>query len=474
MPTSILALSDEVLQLISQYVTHDSSLPIPSFAPHWRLTTNSQIASETSRDIRAFRATCRRIRNACMLKGVHVVLGKTNGTISERQWDRELSDRMRKATSRICVDIPISSSESKLQTWSDCAHHLERFNDTEEMIIKKGPTCHHIPNDLTYIPVTRGFSRYMQPWKTESSFDKLTSIAVEVDCPDCSFGLPTFFLPSFPNLKHLKFYLSPPSDTTSWDPVKDFRSLFEECRSSKKKSNLELETLYLRYPWSSRGNIWKNWGKIIKESFSLFQHLRDFQITTFNDKRELAFGTYLICSRDETQRRKGGEKGGEKGNGKREEWKFEVMNLEDGDWRNSWSLEQMMSYLSPPPSLELFDPIIVIQPGESRPHHLTSSKGTNSQRSVYHDTHSYEETRYESLLKKYESLLKSQMTAAAEELIELVPSLQEGAFWERGTEISYDDWYRWTWAKVVDDHGEVRVQVVDKPFVLSKKSIKGK
>ncbi|WWC94936.1 hypothetical protein V866_001788 [Kwoniella sp. B9012] len=473
MPTAILDLSDEVLQLISQHVTQDNFLPIPSFAPHWKLTTNSQIASETSRDVRAFSATCRRIRNACSLKGLHVVLGKTNDTISDRQCDRKLSDRMRKATSRICVDVPISS-ESDFQTWSDCARHLERFDNMEEMIIKNGPTCHHIPNNLTHIPVTQGFSRYMQPWSTQSSFDRLTSLSIEVDCPDCSFGLPAFLLPSFPNLKHLKFYLAPPSDSTSWDPLKDFRSLFKGCNTSDKGSALEMKTLYLRYPWSSRGNIWKNWGKVIKESFSLFQHLRDFQITTFNDKRELTFGTYLICSRDETQKRNVDDKGGDKGKGKGEEWKFEVMNLEDGDWRNSWSLEQMMSYLSPPPSLKLFDPIIVIQPGESRPHHLAINKGTNSQRSVYHDTHSYEETRYESLLQKYESLLKSQMTAAAEKLIELVPSLQEGAFWERGTEISYDDWYRWTWAKVVDDHGEVRVQVVDKPFVLSKKSMKGR
>ncbi|KAK6909361.1 hypothetical protein I203_103378 [Kwoniella mangroviensis CBS 8507] len=472
MSTSLLDLSDEVLQLISQYVNQDDSIPIPSFAPHWKLTTNIQIATATSRDIRAFRATCRRLRNACTLKGLHVVLGRTNGTISAGRWDDSLAGDMRKATSRICIDVPTSSLESGLQTWSDCASCLEVFSNIEEMIIKKGPRCHHIPNDQTHTPVTQGFSRYMQPWSTQSSFDQLTSLSVEVDCPDCSFGFPTFFLPSFPKLKHLKFYLSPSSNTTSWDPSKDFRLLFEGPNSSEEKGCLELETLYLRYPWSSRGNIWKNWGKIIKESFSLFQHLRDFQITAFNDKRELAFGTYLICSRDETGKPNLDAKSVEKGRGK--EWKFEVMNLEDGDWRNSWSLEQMMTYLSPPQTLKLFDPVIVIQPGESRPHHLTSPKGTSHQKSVYHDTHSYEETRYDSLLKKYESLLKRQMTAAAEELIDLVPSFEEGAFWERGTEISYDDWYRWTWAKVVDDNGEVKVQVVDKPFVLSKKSIKAK
>ncbi|WWC72068.1 uncharacterized protein I206_106028 [Kwoniella pini CBS 10737] len=469
MSTSLLDLSNEILQLIGRYVNQDLAIPLPSYGPHW-IPRQNLIKPSTSRDISAYRATCRRIRDSCRLEGVHVVVMPSNGLT----WDSEISEDMKKAVSRVSfAEGSYPNRFSKITPWLSFIDSMSQLPRLEEMEILGGRPCaSHALGMGIYNPQSgdtiESLKRNLNKLQISKSVNGLTNlsslnIATEQICQSCSIFLIQNLIPLLPNLKYLKILLDIPHNREIWDPVKIFKEPFNKWKEIYEKDYIPLEKIYIQYPYSGKREVWKNWGKVIKICFKLFPKLKEFHITTFNKiRQELNFGTYLICSKmivnnkslSSTQPLKGGHL---------KRWKFEVMNMEDGDWRDSWTFEKMINYLQPPPTIRLFDPVIVIQPGESRPYQLPQ----NSDQS----TNSYDSSRYNGLLMKYENLLIEQITAAAEEMIELVPSLEEGAFWERGIENSYDDWYRWTWKKVIIN-GVITVETSKKPFILSKDRFK--
>ncbi|WRT70175.1 uncharacterized protein IL334_007169 [Kwoniella shivajii] len=445
MPKSLLDLNDEILWLIGQYVDGDLAIPMPSFGPYWT-TYPDLIDPKTSRDLIFFRSTCRRLRHACRLQGIHMVIDEIEVEGRAGPEENLCSDGIQKCVRRARISplcrrrslrghSPETTFASKLQPLS-YLEELSVQHGTETSSKLATQVFETLPEPLDFLP-------------------NLKSLSVDFDCNDCSGHLPLLLITSAPKLQHLKMYLDPPVDVPDWDPLQAFSAILKAWTDHNLKPYMPLTTLYLKYPWSARGIIWRSWGKVIREAFKLLPELEDFQVASFNKKgKELTFGTYLICSKEE------------QGNAELVQWKFEVMNLEDGDWRNSWTLEEMINYLKPSSKLKIFDPIIVIQPGESRPCNLSPSSNHITRKSIYHDQNSYESSRFEDLLSKYEHLLRSQMKAAAEALIELVPSLQEGAFWERGTEVSYDDWYRWKWTKSIGDDGTPEAEVTKTPLTL--------
>lgn len=87
--TGLLDLPNELLMEIGNHLDYEATLPTASFAPHYgearfcicRRRNDEDLhppspyfSSGFSRDLRAFRWTCHRVRNAVTLTGLHVTV----------------------------------------------------------------------------------------------------------------------------------------------------------------------------------------------------------------------------------------------------------------------------------------------------------------------------------------------------------------------------------------------------------------
>ncbi|WRT70161.1 uncharacterized protein IL334_007155 [Kwoniella shivajii] len=448
---SLLDLEDETLRLIGQYTNKDAHIPLPSFGPHWE-NFRSEISHKAARDLLSFRSTCKRVNGVCRLEGLHLRITKWQ---KMSRWMSNAPREVEQAIRRIHICLPVSDS-ARFSSFFGLTTFLHRFDNLEELIIHGCLSCSHM---YGYSQDPSSANKLRLP---EYSFlSNLKSLSVDVICPFCSQDIPKLLVPPAPRMKHLKISLAgcqievPPNGlfgtgspiSITSDAITCFQEILEEWSKKNNGSRLDLRTLQLRYPPRPEDGTEDGLGCMIQKVFEFLPNLEEFGITRFDGEQEDLVAGFIIVGRQKST------------------WQFQMKDLEiDGD--SPSSIHELISTLHPPPSLKRFDPVIVFKTHLTQPYYRSVSSFQTRSDFYSHRKSSMKSHRQSSLV--YENSLKEGMTAAAKALLEMIPSLERGSFWEQGTEWSKKDWNLWEWENVTDVTGISRPFIADVPIRMSK------
>ncbi|WRT70174.1 uncharacterized protein IL334_007168 [Kwoniella shivajii] len=458
--TCFLDLSDDTIRLIGEYVNGDFDIPLPSFGPHW-MNFMSEIGGTASKNLTHLRATCRRIRGAVFLQNSHIVLKELPSTTSNQNiWIKEASKDFKNTISRALISFEPRKSKDPIVFWNEFTSTLGDMN-LEELIIKSAPFCHHLDfwsdHDIDGADETTWYKPLGEFLHRPFGhiFDSLQSLSIETRCPQCVADLPLLFVPAARKLGHLRIDhepLKPPlhdEEAAIWDPDEAFKAPFELWRTEHGKE-MGLKTLHIHYvdPRSDLRSV--EWSNVIGNAFSTFRQLEKFSITrTQGIFRHLVPGITL-----KVFNRGGG-------------WNFEI---DDGLSLALTSLDVFIYSLSAPPTLKSFDPVFRLRIGSGRP--CISSPISGESGPEFFQKHELALALKARNQEMYEPNLMNAMKAVSWKMIDLIPSLEEGAFWEQGTDSTDCDWYRWTWKKSSNSDGLISIEIDQFPLLLSRDFVK--
>ncbi|KAK6909349.1 hypothetical protein L486_01001 [Kwoniella mangroviensis CBS 10435] len=459
---SLLDLEDETIRAISRYTNKDTYIPIPSYGPHYQ-HFKSEINSRVSRDLLSFRSTCKRIHSLSGLDGLHVKA--TQGTKTAK-WMSEAPREVEQGVRRLEICAPFLTGSDLISTFSALIMFLHRFEDLEELIIGNNPniSCYHLHGYTTSPDQLPGMLKLpLFPF-----LPKLTSLSVEVACPSCAEQIPKILVPAAPNIQHLKlavYGLPKPlplgqfTDADPWDespdPSEVIRDMVTMWCKKNQKDTIGLKTLYMRYWPRPDERTRDRYRSTFKRASEAIPSLEEFRVAEFNGitgnlKSGISVKAEFI----------------------HDIWTFECdATTDEGDESRCCSLEETLVALSMPPKIKIFDPIFVLNLPLKRPTVPIASTGHT--RSSYLASRSTTHRPTLEEVKSYENTCRDVFEAAAQTMVDTVPSLEEGYFWEKGTEISKKDWYLWKWKKVIVN-GASQVEVDQFPEMMSSDFISGK
>ncbi|WVW86238.1 hypothetical protein I302_108280 [Kwoniella bestiolae CBS 10118] len=429
---SILDLEDETIRLISHYTNRDAYIPLPSYGPH-----HQNFKSEINP------------------KGLHV--NAQQGTRIAK-WMTGAPREVEQGVRRLRIGVPFLSGSDQLSIFSTLTLFLHRIDNLEELIINSdsNQSCHHLHGYTTSPHQLPGGLRIpLFPF-----IPKLKSLSVQVVCPTCAEQIPNILVPAAPMIQHLKMTVyglpKPPplgqfADSDSWDDSPDpstiIKDMAEAWCNNNKKDTMGLKTLYLRY-WPKPGEITCNrFLSTIRDVSKILPSLEELAVAEFGYRETLRSGI------------------GIRGKCADRTWSFEcdAQSTEDDEPHFS-SLEDTLSSLCLSSNLKVFDPVFVIVLDSKRP---TMPIATRNQiRSSYEANRPAGRQNFQGLVKSHEGNLREAISGAAQIIMDTVPSLERGHFWEKGTELSKKDWYRWTWRKV-NCNGVSKVHVEEVPEYMS-------
>ncbi|WWC64516.1 uncharacterized protein I303_107126 [Kwoniella dejecticola CBS 10117] len=199
MPASLLGLYDHIIRQIAENLHNDDQINIPSFGPYWA-NFRSDINPDVHRDYAALRSTCRRMKDLCTLRDLHVRIKSKADLERLHNAPQQVLGSIKRMSVKIPhtpLPYPINSEtilnqvrEAENQTFCSLVQLLYRLPQLEELIIEDLQVCHcHIhhlslpPHDF---PV------------------KLKSIAFEIGCKDCATHLERAIIPFVREIRYLK------------------------------------------------------------------------------------------------------------------------------------------------------------------------------------------------------------------------------------------------------------------------------
>ncbi|WWC91769.1 uncharacterized protein L201_006716 [Kwoniella dendrophila CBS 6074] len=460
---SLLDLEDDNIRLISQYTNRDTYIPLPSYGPHWQ-NFKSDINSKVARDLLAFRSTCKRIHNSSRLEGLHIDATQWSKVL---KWMCNAPREAEKGVRRIKLSIPPNMDSNSVMMYSTLTTFLSRFDNLEELIICNSTmnSCYHRPQGMEFdgpnsTSNSNGSKEFRLP--LYSFLPKLTSFSVEIICPICAEQVPKVLVPAMKNLEHLKFslfglpdlnVLGPGPWSDSLDPFLKIQNLTDNWSKYNGEDGMKLKTLYLRYSPKPENDTPDQFKSIIRRICDALPNLEELKITRF----EIPIREDLRC--------------GIKLNGQliQGEWHFESGKSE-GEGDSKQSLQDLLLSLGLSPSIRILDPVLLIEIPEKRPtYSIPSNTETFSSFLLSNQLSTSCETQRD-LTGNYEVKLKEAMKVAAQIMINTVPSLEEGTFWEKGTELSKKDWYLWKWHKIIVN-GVSIPKLRESPYMMSREFV---
>ncbi|WWD03714.1 hypothetical protein V865_001770 [Kwoniella europaea PYCC6329] len=459
---SLLDLEDETIKAIIRYTNKDTYIPIPSYGPHYQ-NFQSEINPRVSRDLLSFRSTCKRIHSLSKLEGLHVKA--TQGT-KIAKWMSEAPREVEQGVRRLEICAPFLAGSDLISTFSALIIFLHRFENLEELIIGNNPntSCYHLHGYTTSPDQLPGMLKLpLFPF-----LPNLRSLSVEVICPSCAEQIPKILVPAAPNIQHLKLSvhglpkplpLGQFTDADPWDESPDPSEVIQDmvtmwCKNNQKEG-IGLKTLYVRYWPRPDERTRDRYRSTIRKTSEALPNLEELVIVEFNGingNLKSGISVKARCIHDI--------------------WIFECDAITDeGEEAQSCSLEETLVTLSLPSKIKIFDPIFVLSLPFKRP--TVPIASTRHTRSSYLASRSTTQRPTLEEVKTYEKTCRDIIGAAAQILIGTVPSLEEGYFWERGTDLSKKDWYLWKWKKVIVN-GISKVEVDQFPEMMSSDFISGK
>ncbi|WVW86221.1 hypothetical protein I302_108263 [Kwoniella bestiolae CBS 10118] len=443
MPKTLLDLTDELIQLVAFYVHTDNFIPLPSFHPH-HFNWASEIDSNVQKDYMNLRLTCRRVRDLCLPKGLHVVLKNWKKLV---EWTMKAPDSILTGVRRVEIDIQFQPNLRISYAWPVIVHFLGLLTDLEELILVRTPLCTHSPTSIRQATGER-LSELRTP--SHDFLGRLMSFAISDRCPSCALPHINLLLPSMPSIKFVK--------TAGWSlPEKGINLWLNRHASSG--GMVHVTTLFwklrsLVFPYLDSGNYLLRLKELLPELEIVVLSINDFKSDngvhfragpgpTDNETWRLGFELFEDFRSDFVT--------------------FRSRALED-DWPCLLGLLKSLGNL---PNLKTMDLLATFSIKDRRPHlEGFTRKRKWSERGA-------SPTTFQKFTQHYEDKLRSAICVAAMPFLEHIPSLQTGYFWEpyglidvQG-EMDVTEWYRWEYHRVTEDDGTCSVEVVTTPERLS-------
>ncbi|WVQ80874.1 hypothetical protein IAT38_002981 [Cryptococcus sp. DSM 104549] len=154
MPKVLLDLDNDILIRIIEFTNEDTSMPLPSFQPHWANTLITdhegdtmlsppprQINGEKQTSFFAFRSTCRRIRGLAKLKGLHMHIKYWDDVI---RWSKGgASINILRGIRRLQISIIRPTPSHIVSAWNSVLVFLMNCSNLEELVITGLGLCRH-------------------------------------------------------------------------------------------------------------------------------------------------------------------------------------------------------------------------------------------------------------------------------------------------------------------------------------------
>ncbi|WWC91741.1 uncharacterized protein L201_006688 [Kwoniella dendrophila CBS 6074] len=425
MPCSLLDLTDELIQDVAFHLHRDNFIPLPSFHPHWS-NFASEIDHEVSKDYMNFRSTCRKMRNLCPAKNLHLII---------RRWDRLLDWTLKappailKAVRRVEMGISPYKNLSIITAWPTLVHFFSLLPNLEELIIVQAPVCHHQPGSVTQTSDLTPSPLNFLP--------RLLALALRTECEICQTDLYNLLIPSMPVIKYLKItsqlYYSP-------------------------------ETHSL---WSERnGNRPVSITHLYDKTLNLFASpVADSQIQMFPDQVPFLETLIIHCSTyphktdpmHHMRARQCPNNGDHWNSDYRVSEQFDapfalfedIISLDESQFR------EWMTYFNRFEKLKVLDWSCCFTIEKLRPRNFGFNR----------DCKAWSKDITSDRVEDYEVELRSAMRHAATRIFKAIPTLQVGYFWEPDGFAEYDaasdiaEWYRWEWKRIVEGDGSWDVEI---------------
>ncbi|GFZ45053.1 hypothetical protein JCM24511_02779 [Saitozyma sp. JCM 24511] len=174
---SLLDLPDERLITIASFLDPENSLPLPSWKPFWD-NSPSPLDRKASKDLRAFRATARRIRRALKLEGQFLVI-KTTAVLTD--WRDNAEDDMKQAIRMGSREPPGEIERHLVVFFSAFWGLLQQLPNLVELLVTDVPGCIHYTHDS--IPDDQFWGRVgVAPLGLQ--LRKVKSVSIDLTRPD--------------------------------------------------------------------------------------------------------------------------------------------------------------------------------------------------------------------------------------------------------------------------------------------------
>ncbi|WWC64525.1 uncharacterized protein I303_107135 [Kwoniella dejecticola CBS 10117] len=454
-PTQLLDLSDDIIDRIAYFVHRDYDVPLPSFNPHWANFV-TELDRGLATDYLALRSTCTRIRGICGLKGLHLFLRSWQRVL---EWMADAPDSVVKGIRRLSLDIEWKYWPPELKkldenaeidttnghgiyplipTWSTITTLLSRFTSLEELYLSHSPLCQHRPK----------FTMTSQLKCPPLDFlPQLKSLAFEIRCSRCSVEIPSLFIPACTTLQHIKMVMI--THNEGWD------KLFDSWQRRHPELKLALKTLVLNL--DSEASINDELKRISKWGMGL-KELHMIKV----DRGGLEPGFFL-----------GGKQVESTGSSFEQKWVFKhfeqewITGLSDDDsngegWEENKAWTEFLGALSKYHNLETFDCVINPHIDQGWPRNvIPHDEQKASEYNAYQKGMRTSLERYKTTQPK----LSSAMAAAARAMVETVPTLKNGYFWQYPYDWNSEPahiWRRWSWQR--GGFGGIKVEPVVELF----------
>ncbi|WWC91765.1 uncharacterized protein L201_006712 [Kwoniella dendrophila CBS 6074] len=332
--------------------------------------------------------------------------------------------------------------------------YIATFDSLEELDIEDVQRCEH--NNSEYGPPTPNGRLSAFP---RLDFPSLVSLSIDVTCTRCACQLLDMIVPRSPNLKYLKYHLTrgifegeAGFGDVIWDIEESLLGPFQAWCWRQKSEYLPLKTLNLRYSeidLYGEDQVQTKWKDVMKLVFTTFPDLEHVSIAQNDDLQgilQARFGILILPVDSVNYSR---------------DTRIEVI---DHIARNvqRQAIRDFIAELSPPLNLKYFDPAFFVQRSFVGPC-LQPPDRWRSKRTYFREEHRRQVNKNVEDDGMAETLLRSNMVTIAHRLIELIPSLENGAFWEDASSKTQINWYRWEWKRVSkgynDDEHEFSIEL---------------
>ncbi|WWD19697.1 hypothetical protein CI109_104161 [Kwoniella shandongensis] len=449
MPKRLFDLSDEILLHVAHFANRDHAIPLPSFGPHWE-NYKSEIDRSVAKDYLALRATCRKLSRLLVPKNLHL---KLKSWIELEDWLMRVPTSVLEGIKRLELNIPWDRSDETLifGKWIALTTFLNTLCSLEELIIRDLPMCRHFfGDDRDTIDLKRPLAQFLP---------NLTALSIEVQCGNCAAAFPRLLVPAAPKLRHLKMCTNQSitegeddEDDGSDDDDQDqghiiksghvITSIYDGWKERYPLDTPAIETLFIRL-----ANGEESCASII-EAVSDFPYLQTLHMSSFK---------YSLSSVGNIQ--KINTIGAIIATPSTSGWDLKFSN---SDIKDCYPFELFPVILQSLPNLKSFDPMFVVEIDQPRPSPSYATRQITRSAAPSACIPSI------NAIVVYEERLREAMSVIAETMIQVVPSLTNGAFWESAwTNQTGQLWHRWTWT-TKQVNGVRKVVVAEVPQALTK------
>ncbi|WVQ80292.1 hypothetical protein IAT38_002397 [Cryptococcus sp. DSM 104549] len=413
---SLLDLSDDTICSLAHMANGDNDIPFPSFGPHWRKNSHSQIDPAHSSSILALRATCRRLRGMIGHKGLYMRVTRWE-SMTRHMAHTPVS--VLQGVRRLEIDISRPVPRALVSAWAVLTTFLSFLSNLEELVILELSLCRHPredPEENSADLCTYTESLRLSPALQLSP--KLAALCVACKCYACAGVYVSNFAPTARDLTHLRA-----PELGVYDEDNDIADLWSDDWESK-FPGMELPLRTLRTGIDGLSSSIEDIDK--DEEFDSFSEVSEIHLApiVYYNSHAIATEPLVILFEAITSAFP---------NLTYFDAALEVIAISPEEYEASVSTQQ---WLPPPPNPS--------DDGHRQP-------------------------------PKYKITSRiPQLVAAATLLLQHIPSLERGVFWERANPPGGERWYRWSWElREQGDGTTVPVILKDPELVLPMRSEEG-